>query len=133
MTTDVKTVSPNDTVAHAATLMQQVNVGSIPVVDNNKLVGILTDRDIVIRNVASGQNPNQKVSTVMTPNVTSVTSDIDIHRAADIMAEKQIRRLPVMENNKLVGIVAIGDLAVETIFENEAGEALSDISQGVRH
>lgn len=133
MTTDVKSVSPNDSLSQAALLMEQLNVGSVPVVDNNKVVGIVTDRDIALRNVARGQNPNQKVSDVMTTNVTSAPPDMDVHSAADIMASSQIRRLPVVDNGNLVGIVAIGDLAVEDIFENEAGEALHDISQGVRH
>jgi CBS domain-containing protein len=133
MTTDVRTVSPNDTIVQAATLMDQIDVGSVPVLDKNNLVGIITDRDIVLRNVAKGFDPNQKVSTIMTNNVAYAAPDMDVHDAAKLMAEQQIRRLPVMENNKLVGIVAIGDLAVESIFENEAGEALSDISQGVRH
>lgn len=133
MTTDVKSVSPNDSISQAALLMEQLNVGSVPVVDNNKVVGIVTDRDIALRNVARGQNPNQKVSDVMTTNVTSAPPDMDVHSAANIMASNQIRRLPVVDNGNLVGIVAIGDLAVEDIFENEAGEALHDISQGVRH
>lgn len=133
MTTDVKSVSPNDSLSQAALLMEQLNVGSVPVVDNNKVVGIVTDRDITLRNVARGQNPNQKVSDVMTTNVTSAPPDMDVHSAANIMASNQIRRLPVVDNGNLVGIVAIGDLAVEDIFENEAGEALHDISQGVRH
>lgn len=133
MTTDVKTVTPNDTVSQAASAMEQLNVGSIPVVDNKKIVGIVTDRDIVLRNVARGQNPNQKISDVMTVNVTYATPDMDVHNAADIMADHQIRRLPVVDGGNLVGIVAIGDLAVEDIFENEAGEALHDISKGVRH
>lgn len=133
MTTDVRTIASSDTIAAAASLMQQVNVGSVPVVENNKVVGILTDRDIVVRNVAKGQDPNLKVSSVMTTDITYATPDMDVHKVADIMAQNQIRRLPVVDNEKLVGIVAIGDLAVETIFENEAGEALHDISQGVRH
>lgn len=133
MTTDVRTIASNDTIASAASLMQQVNIGSVPVVDNNKVVGILTDRDIVVRNVAKGQDPNLKVSSVMTTDITYATPDMDVHKVADIMAQNQIRRLPVVDNEKLVGIVAIGDLAVETIFENEAGEALHDISQGIRH
>ncbi|MGE5631835.1 MAG: CBS domain-containing protein [Caulobacteraceae bacterium] len=133
MTTDVKTVTSSDNVSQAASVMDQLNVGSIPVIDNNKVVGIVTDRDIVVRSVAKGQNPTQKVSDVMTTNITYATPDMDVHKAADIMAEQQIRRLPVVENGSLVGIVAIGDLAVENIFENEAGEALHDISKGVRH
>lgn len=133
MTTDVSTVQPNDTVTKAASLMGQLNIGSVPVTDNNRVVGIVTDRDIVLRGVAKGEDANLKISEVMTTDVKWVTSDTDIHTVADIMAENQIRRLPVVDNNALVGIVAIGDLAVENIFENEAGEALHTISMGVRH
>ncbi len=133
MTTDVRSVKPNDTVITAATLMNQIDVGCIPVVDNDKVVGIITDRDIVLRNVAKGKDPNQQISSVMTTEVTTVSPDMDVHQVADIMAEFQIRRLPVVENSKLVGIVSIGDLAIEDIFENEAGEALHEISFGVRH
>ncbi len=133
MTTDVRTVKPSDTVIKAATIMDQLDVGCIPVVENDNVVGIVTDRDIVLRNVAKGQDPNQRISSVMTTKVTSVSPDMDVHEVADLMAEHQIRRLPVIENNKLVGIIAIGDIAVEAIFEDEAGEALHQISFGVRH
>jgi CBS domain-containing protein len=133
MTTDVRTVSPNDTVTKAASIMEQLNVGSVPVTDNNRVVGIVTDRDIVLRGVAKGKDSNQKISEIMTTNIKYVSPEVDVHTAADIMAENQIRRLPVVENDNLVGIVAIGDLAVENIFENEAGEALHNISMGVRH
>ena len=133
MTTDVSTVAPNDTITKAASLMEQLNVGSVPVADNNRIVGIITDRDIVLRGVAKGQGANLKVSEVMTPDVKYATPDMDVHTVADIMAENQVRRLPVVDHEKLVGIVAIGDLAVENMFENEAGEALHTISQGVRH
>ncbi len=133
MTTDVSTVTPNDTITKAASIMEQLNVGSVPVTDNNRVVGIVTDRDIILRSVAKGEGANQKVSEVMTPSVKCATPDMDVHAVADIMAESQVRRLPVVDNDKLVGIVAIGDLAVENIFENEAGEALHNISMGVRH
>ncbi len=133
MTTDVSTVAPTDTVTKAASLMGQLDVGSIPVIDNSRVVGIITDRDIVLRGVANGKGANQHISEVMTTSVKCATPDMDVHTVADIMAENQIRRLPVVENDKLVGIVAIGDLAVENIFENEAGEALHTISMGVRH
>jgi len=133
MTTDVSTVAPNDTITKAASIMGQLDVGSVPVTDNNRVVGIVTDRDIVLRGVAKGGDSNLKVSSVMTANVKFATPEMDVHTAADIMAEHQVRRLPVVDNDTLVGIVAIGDLAVENIFENEAGEALHDISMGVRH
>jgi len=133
MTTDVSTVTPNDTVTKAASIMGQLNVGSVPVTDNNRVVGIVTDRDIILRGVAKGEGANQKISEVMTTNVRCATPEMDVHTVADIMAENQVRRLPVVESDQLVGIVAIGDLAVENIFENEAGEALHNISMGVRH
>ncbi len=133
MTTDVATVAPTDTVTKAASIMGQLDVGSIPVIDNNKVVGIVTDRDIILRGVANGKGANQHISEVMTTSVKCATPDMDVHTVAEIMAENQVRRLPVVENDKLVGIVAIGDLAVENIFENEAGEALHTISMGVRH
>ncbi|HOS69788.1 MAG TPA: CBS domain-containing protein [Bacillota bacterium] len=133
MTTDVSTVTPNDTITKAASIMNQLNVGSVPVIDGNRVVGIVTDRDITLRGVAKSGNPNQKISEVMTTDVKYATPDMDVHAVADLMAENQVRRLPVIDNDKLVGIVAIGDLAVENIFENEAGEALHNISMGVRH
>ena len=133
MTTDVSTVTPNDTITKAASIMNQLNVGSVPVIDGSRVVGIVTDRDITLRGVAKSGDPNQKISEVMTTDVKYATPDMDVHAVADLMAENQVRRLPVIDNDKLVGIVAIGDLAVENIFENEAGEALHNISMGVRH
>jgi len=133
MTTDVRTVSANDSISEAANIMKQLDVGAVPVVDNNILVGIVTDRDLVLRGLAVGKNSNERVSNIMTKDITTVTPDMDIHKVADIMASKQIRRLPIVENNQLVGIVSIGDMAVEDIYENEAGEALHTISMGVRH
>jgi CBS domain-containing protein len=133
MTTDVSTVTPNDTVTKAASLMEQLDVGAVPVIDNKRVVGIVTDRDIVLRGVAKGEGANQKISEVMSTNVKFASPEMDVHTVADIMAEHQIRRLPIVENDTLVGIVAIGDLAVEHIFEDEAGEALHTISMGVRH
>jgi len=133
MTTDVSTVTPNDTVTKAASIMGQLNVGSVPVTDGSKVVGIITDRDIILRGVAKGETPNQKVSEIMSSDVKYATPDMDVHAVADLMAENQVRRLPIIDKDKLVGIVAIGDLAVENIYENEAGEALHNISMGVRH
>lgn len=133
MTKDVRTVSTNDSISEAANIMKQLDVGAVPVLDNKILVGIVTDRDLVLRGLAEGKNSNERVSSIMTKDITTVTPDMDVHKVADIMASKQIRRLPIVENNNLVGIVSIGDMAVENIFENEAGEALHTISMGVRH
>ena len=133
MTTDVRSISATDSISEAANIMKQLDVGAVPVVDNNLLVGIITDRDLVLRAVAQGKNQDERVSTIMTKDVTSVDPDMDVHKVADLMASKQIRRVPIVENGRLVGIVSIGDMAVEEIFENEAGEALHTISMGVRH
>lgn len=130
MTKDVATLNPDDTIERAAQLMKQYNVGSIPVCENEKVIGIITDRDIAIRSVAQGENGrNQKVREVMSSNPVLINSETDIHDAARIMSERQIRRLPVVENNNIIGIVAIGDIAVESKLSDDAGEALSSISE----
>ncbi|HRS21893.1 MAG TPA: CBS domain-containing protein, partial [Clostridia bacterium] len=98
MTTDVSTVTPNDTITKAASIMNQLNVGSVPVIDGNRVVGIVTDRDITLRGVAKSGNPNQKISEVMTTDVKYATPDMDVHAVADLMAENQVRRLPVIDN-----------------------------------
>ena len=134
MTKDVFSVSPQDPIIKAAQIMQQRNIGCIPVCDNNQMVkGILTDRDIVIRVVAEGRNPKDlDVSKVMSTDLTLGSPEMDGEEAAQIMAQHQIRRLPVVEGGRLVGIVAIGDLATHNIFVDEAAEALKEISQPSR-
>ncbi|KJS83098.1 MAG: hypothetical protein JM58_13305 [Peptococcaceae bacterium BICA1-8] len=134
MTKDVSAVSPQDPIIEAAKIMQKRNVGCIPVCDNNKQVkGILTDRDIVIRVVAEARDPKQlDVNAVMSTGLTLGRPEMDAEEAAKIMAEHQIRRLPIVENNKLSGIVSIGDLATNNIFVDEAGQAIQDISQPSR-
>jgi len=109
--------------------MKELNVGVIPVCNNqDQPLGIITDRDIVLRGVVAGLDNSANASDIMSKGVISVTPDTHVHEAARIMGENQVRRLPVVENGKMVGIVAIGDLAVRNIYENEAGEALSNIS-----
>jgi len=134
MTKDVSAVTPEDSIIQAAKIMQERNVGCIPVCDNSQQVkGILTDRDIVIRVVAEGGNPNQlNVSHVMSTGLTLGRPDMDAEEAAQIMAQHQIRRLPVVENNRLIGIVSIGDLATNKIYVDEAAQALKEISQPSR-
>lgn len=130
MTKNVMSVKPQTDVTGVAKVMEEINVGAVPVVDNNKVVGIVTDRDIALRVVAAGKQANAvNAQQIMTKDVISGTSDMDVHEAAQMMADNQIRRLPVVDNGQLVGMVAIGDMAVETIFVNEAGDALSDISK----
>lgn len=130
MSGDVEYVSKDTTVDEAARIMKNYNVGSIPVCDGDKLVGILTDRDIVLRSTAKGDNAqNLKCEDIMSSNPVSGSSSMDVHEAARIMSDNQIRRLPVVDNGKLVGIVSLGDIAVEPKFVDEAGDALNDISK----
>ena len=134
MTSSVDWVTPETSVVEVAQLMKKDDVGSIPICKENRLVGIITDRDIVLKVVAAGKNTNNiSAKEIMSTDVISVSADQDVHEAADLMSEYQIRRLPVVEKSNLVGIVAIGDLAIEKIHINEAGDALSDISQGAHH
>ena len=129
MTTNVSCCQETDAVQSAAQMMEQNDCGSVPVCDaQGKVVGMLTDRDIVLGVVAKGR-PDAKVSDCMSRHVVTCTPDTDAHEAADLMAQFQIRRLPVVDSDqKLCGIVAIADLATINIHINEAGEALSKIS-----
>lgn len=132
MTKSVATVKPDATVRDVAQLMHLHNVGSIPVVDNNNLVGIVTDRDIVVRNVASGKDPfSTPVRDVMTAQVTTVTPEEDVQSITQLMASRQIRRVPVVENQQLIGMVSLGDIATtgRTELAMEASEALCEISK----
>jgi CBS domain-containing protein len=130
MTKNVAYISPMSSVVEAAQLMQKHNVGSIPVCDKTGVLGIVTDRDIVVRNIAHGNNPqNTPVKDVMTQSVATVTPDMEVDSATNIMTANKIRRLPVVENNMLVGMVAIGDLATDNHFDTEASVALTEISK----
>ena len=129
MTKNIAYINPSSTIVEAAQLMQKHNVGSIPVCDKNGVIGIVTDRDIVVRNVAHGKTPQSTmVKDVMTSQVTSVTPETDVSEASKIMSRDQIRRLPVVENNQLIGMVSLGDFAVDERSYTEASEALADIS-----
>jgi CBS domain-containing protein len=130
MSTDIVSLRQDDTIQRAAQLMKQHDVGSIPVCDQNNIVGIVTDRDITLRCVADGQDINQqKVSSVMTSNPVVGSPDMNVNDAVRIMSDKQIRRLPIVENNSLVGIVALGDISLEPALQNNAEEALKNISE----
>lgn len=134
MTTNVKWANQDQSIEEVAHILATSDIGSVPVCQGEQVLGIITDRDIIVRAIAQGKDPKTtKCSEIMSKNVKTVTSDTDVHQASDLMAENQIRRLPVIENNRLIGFLAIGDIAVESIHINEAGEALSDISEGVHH
>ncbi|MHB1611195.1 MAG: CBS domain-containing protein [Sulfobacillus sp.] len=133
MAKKVSTVSPSDSIQKAAQIMQQVDCGSTPVIEGDKVVGVVTDRDIAIKAVATGKSFDTPVKSVMFSHVVTCTPDTDARDAANKMAEHQVRRLPVVDHGKLVGILAIADLARVNIFTNESGQALSEISEPSRH
>ena len=129
MTTNVDFVTPLDNVYEVALKMKEDNVGIIPVCEDGTLLGVITDRDLVVDGIAEKRPGSTKVTDVMHQDVVTANPDTTEEEAAFIMAEHQIRRLPVLENGKLVGIVSLGDLAVSHSGTDEAGEALQDISE----
>jgi CBS domain-containing protein len=125
----VQLVTPDKTLREAAALMKKIDAGVLPVSEKDKLVGMITDRDIVIRGVAEGKGPDAKVRDAMSTEVRYCFEDEDVDHVAKNMAELQVRRLPVMNREKrLVGIVSLGDLATEGSLPKTA-QALHGISQ----
>ena len=113
MTKSIASVNANDSVEQAAFLMKEHNIGSVPVCEGEKVIGIITDRDIALRSVAEGENfKNQAVRTIMTSNPVTGAPDMEVNAAAKLMSDKQIRRLPIVQNDALVGIVSLGDIAI---------------------
>ena len=126
MTDKVAFVSPETTVVETARLMQKHDVGSIPVCEGPNLVGIVTDRDIVVRNVAHGKNPSTiPVREIMTTTVKTIAPEMELNQVAELMSQQQIRRLPVVENNQLVGMVSLGDLATQAKHDVEVASTFS--------
>lgn len=131
MTRGVRTMAPSDTVVRAAQAMDELNVGVIPVCEGEKLVGMVTDRDIVVRGVAQEADPRTlKLADVMSTNVRCASADDDIDRVLSEMADTQIRRMPVVDGDRhLVGIVTLGDIAAKDIGdEDDLALSLGDIS-----
>jgi CBS domain-containing protein len=129
MTPGVRAVAPTDSVTEAAQAMKEQDVGSLPVVEGERLVGIVTDRDIVVRAVAEGVDPRTAtVGDVTSGDLVTVEPDEDLDDALKLMAQHRIRRLPVVEDGRLVGVVAQADVALEA-NDKDAGEMLAEISQ----
>jgi len=129
MTSDIASLNEMSTVQDAALLMAKHNVGAIPICDNRKVVGIVTDRDIALRSVANGSDSSQRtLGEIMTKDIVTGSPSMNVHEAAKIMSDKQIRRIPVVENNNLVGMVSLGDLSVQPQLQDNAEKALSNIS-----
>ena len=130
MSPDVKVIDPDMTIRDAAIQMREGDFGMLPVGENDRMIGAITDRDIAIRAVAEGKDGSTKVRDVMSEGIAWVFEDQSVEEAAKIMSERQVRRLPVVDRNKrLVGIVALGDFAVESSEIRPAAAALSEISK----
>ena len=134
MTRDVQTVRPDQPVQQAASFMLSADAGSIPVTDGDRLIGMITDRDIAVRGVAKGYGPDTPVRELMTDDVICVRDDDDVDDAAAKMSDAQVRRLPVIDDQeRLCGIVSLGDLSRDA-DEDSAAEALQGVSEpGDRH
>ena len=134
MTRNVVTIDSTESVEIAARTMTQYNIGALPVVSGGKLCGMLTDRDIVTRCLAANRVPgNTTVKQVMTEQVTSVRPDMHTGVAAHLMGRLLVRRLPVVENGKVCGMVSLGDLAVREETVIDASDALADVSSNLSH
>ena len=127
MTTDVETVSAEQTAREAAHFMLRADTGSIPVCENGRVIGMVTDRDIAVRCVAEGRGPDTPVSDLMSDGIVCAHEDDDIDMVAKRMSDEQVRRMPVLDSDeRLVGMVSLGDLSRET-----TGDAASEALEGV--
>jgi len=131
MTRGVECTRPDATLQEAARRMKDLDVGALPVCHNDRLVGMLTDRDIAVRSVAEGHDPRaDRVNDILTPDLVYCFEDQDVNEVAELMRAKQVRRLPVLNRDKrLLGIVALGDLAVRPGHEDLSGHVLEGISE----
>lgn len=126
---DVITLEAEDTIKDAAILMKNNDIGFLPIINNDALIGVITDRDLVVRAYADGLMDNTKISAVMTPKCIAIEHNESADRALELMAEHKIRRLCVTEDGMLVGVCAIGDLAVSLDEKKETASVLSQISK----
>ncbi|MGH9363110.1 MAG: CBS domain-containing protein [Thermoanaerobaculia bacterium] len=136
MTENPACCTPDQTVREAARLMAQNDCGSIPVVEGSsrRLVGVITDRDLAIRVLAEGRGPDTPVGEVMTRDPVFCGPDDDVEKVERLMAERQVRRIPVVEDGRVVGVVAQADLALhpEAVSDEEVGHLVEEISQPAR-
>ena len=131
MTKNVQTATADATLRDVAAMMRDGDMGAVPIVEDSKLVGIVTDRDIVIRVIADGGESSSPVSRAMTTELFSVKPDDFVFEAIRLMGDKQVRRIPVTDNEgQLAGIIAMADVALETEDEREIAETLEEISTG---
>ena len=132
MTPNPQTVTQKDTIRDAAQIMAREDTGVVPVVDGRKIVGLITDRDIVVRLVAEGRDASgATVTEAMSKSVRSVQEDTPVSEVMELMSNAQVRRVPVVNSSdELVGIVSLADLATETASDNKVGQTVEDISRG---
>lgn len=128
MTRDVEYCRPDTPIHQVAAKMKELDVGVMPICEGEQLAGLATDRDIVLKAVAVNTSLDSPISEVMTTDPVRGTIHMSAEEAADLMADVQIRRLPIVEDGKMIGIVSFGDLAVTANLEDDAGNALEDIS-----
>lgn len=135
MSRDVRTISPERSIREAAQVMAAMDIGALPVGADDRLIGMITDRDITVRAVAEGLGADARIRDVMTADIRYCFEDEDVKHIAGNMGDNQVRRLPVLDRSKrLVGIVALGDLACSKAAPTATGKALGDISrQGGMH
>lgn len=131
MTTNPESVSERDSIRDVARIMKEEDTGVVPVVDGKKVIGLITDRDIVVRGLAEGRDIEKlRVNEVMTKNVRSIREDTPVNEALDLMANAEIRRLPVVnDSQELVGIVSIGDISANANQTDKVGKTLEEISE----
>lgn len=134
MNSNVISIAPEESASLAARLLNRYNIGALPVCSAGQVLrGILTDRDIVMRCIAADEDPERtSAGDIMTRDVATVMPEDDVRNAARLMALKQVRRLPVVEDGKLVGMLSLGDMAQSQRFEMETSKAFSDISANVK-
>jgi CBS domain-containing protein len=128
MTTNIDSCSPESSCKEVAMKMKKIDVGFIPICENEKLVGIVTDRDLVIKGFTNDFSGESTISELATNNVVTGSKEMSVEEAVRVMSQHQIRRLPIVEEDKLIGIVSLGDLAVNNQSSDQAGQALKDIS-----
>jgi CBS domain-containing protein len=133
MTPNPRSVKPGDSLQDAARIMRDEDAGAVPVVEDGRVTGMVTDRDIVIRAVADGDF-QAKVSDICSDDVITCSPEMSTADAAQLMSDNQVRRIPVVDSDeRLVGILSLGDLAVKEGRDSRMGETLEQISEGVKH
>jgi CBS domain-containing protein len=133
MTTDITTAELGSTLEEIATIMRHEDIGAVPIVDDDELVGIVTDRDIVLRCVAEGGDPGESTAEdVLTEGLVTVSPETNVQEAEELMARHQIRRLPVVHEGHLEGMISLGDLAIKEERKRGPEHVLEGVSRGVK-